>query len=251
MVSYGASLHGFELLNGSNNLLLDVTPLSLGIETMGGLMEKIIPRNSNIPIVKEQVFTTNENGQTSIKISVLQGEREISKNNTFLGELILSNLEPKPAGIPRVRVRFSLDADGILFVSAIDESTGNEQNSVIKTGIDLSVEEMKKIVESSIENAKEDMDTRSLIESKIKATRLINEVNNAKREIQNLCSKKDIEKIYNITNMLNNELKKNNKVEIDNLVENLNEVTKSFAEKIVNKNFKNFVGKDIDTLEQK
>ena len=239
------------MLNGSDNLLLDVTPLSLGIETMGGLMEKIIPRNSNIPIVKEQVFTTNENGQTSIKISVLQGEREISKNNTFLGELILSNLEPKPAGIPRVRVRFSLDADGILFVSAIDESTGNEQNSVIKTGIDLSVEEMKKIVESSIENAKEDMDTRSLIESKIKATRLINEVNNVKREIQNLCSKKDIEKIYNITNMLNNELKKNNKVEIDNLVEDLNEVTKSFAEKIVNKNFKNFVGKDIDTLEQK
>ena len=96
-------LRAFELLNGSNNLLLDVTPLSLGIETMGGLMEKIIPRNSNIPIVKEQVFTTNENGQTSIKISVLQGEREISKNNTFLGELILSNLEPKPAGIPRVR----------------------------------------------------------------------------------------------------------------------------------------------------
>jgi molecular chaperone HscA len=218
---------------------------------MGGLMEKIIPRNSNIPTVKEQVFTTNENGQTSIKISVLQGEREISKNNTFLGELILSNLEPKPAGIPRVKVRFSLDADGILFVSAIDESTGNEQNSVIKTGIDLSVEEMKKIVESSIENAKEDMDTRSLIESKIKATRLINEINNVKREIQNLCSKKDIEKIYNITNMLNNELKKNNKVEIDNLVENLNEVTKSFAEKIVNKNFKNFVGKDIDILEQK
>jgi molecular chaperone HscA len=239
------------LLNGSDNLLLDVTPLSLGIETMGGLMEKIIPRNSNIPTVKEQVFTTNENGQTSIKISVLQGEREISKNNTFLGELILSNLEPKPAGIPRVKVRFSLDADGILFVSAIDESTGNEQNSVIKTGIDLSVEEMKKIVESSIENAKEDMDTRSLIESKIKATRLINEINNVKREIQNLCSKKDIEKIYNITNMLNNELKKNNKVEIDNLVENLNEVTKSFAEKIVNKNFKNFVGKDIDILEQK
>ena len=251
VVSYGASLHGFELLNGSDNLLLDVTPLSLGIETMGGLMEKIIPRNSNIPTVKEQVFTTNENGQTSIKISVLQGEREISKNNTFLGELILSNLEPKPAGIPRVKVRFSLDADGILFVSAIDESTGNEQNSVIKTGIDLSVEEMKKIVESSIENAKEDMDTRSLIESKIKATRLINEINNVKREIQNLCSKKDIEKIYNITNMLNNELKKNNKVEIDNLVENLNDVTKSFAEKIVNKNFKNFVGKDIDILEQK
>ena len=95
------------------------------IETMGGLMEKIIPRNSNIPVVKEQTFTTNENGQTSIKISVIQGERETSSKNTLLGEFILSDIEPKPAGIPRIKVRFSLDVDGILFVSAIDESSGN------------------------------------------------------------------------------------------------------------------------------
>ena len=93
---------------------------------MGGLMEKIIPRNSNIPVVKEQTFTTNENGQTSIKISVIQGE-ETSNKNTLLGEFILSDIEPKPAGIPRIKVRFSLDVDGILFVSAIDESSGNER----------------------------------------------------------------------------------------------------------------------------
>ena len=106
VVSYGAALHGFDLLNGSKNLLLDVTPLSLGIETMGGLMEKIIPRNSNIPVVKEQTFTTNENGQTSIKISVIQGERETSNKNTLLGEFILSDIEPKPAGIPRIKLDF-------------------------------------------------------------------------------------------------------------------------------------------------
>ena len=97
VVSFGAALHGYELLNGSNNLLLDVTPLSLGIETLGGLMEKIIPRNSNIPIIKEQTFTTNENGQTSIKIKIIQGERETSSKNTSLGEFILSDIEPKPA----------------------------------------------------------------------------------------------------------------------------------------------------------
>ena len=85
-------------------LLLDVTPLSLGIETMGGLMEKIIPRNSNIPVVKEQTFTTNENGQTSIKIGI-QGERETSNKNTLL-EFILSDIEPKPAGIPRIKADF-------------------------------------------------------------------------------------------------------------------------------------------------
>ena len=249
VVSYGAALHGHELLNGSNNLLLDVTPLSLGIETLGGLMEKIIPRNSNIPIVKEQTFTTNENGQTSIKIKIIQGERETSDKNTLLGEFVLSNIEPKPAGIPRIKVRFSLDVDGILFVSAIDESTGKETNLVIKTSHDLSVEEMKKIVESSIENAKDDMDTRLLIESKMKASRLINEIENVKDKIESLCSKKDIENINKTSNMLKMELKTNNKDKIENLVEILNEKTKDFAQKLIDKNFKSFVGKNLDTLE--
>ena len=250
VVSYGAALHGYELLNGSNNLLLDVTPLSLGIETMGGLMEKIIPRNSNIPIVKEQTFTTNENGQTSIIIKIIQGERETSDKNTLLGEFILSDIEPKPAGIPRIKVRFSLDVDGMLFVSAIDESSGSEKNIVIKTGNDLNIEEMRKIVESSIQNAKHDMDTRLLIESKIKASRLINEIENVRDQIESLCSKKDIESINKTTNMLNTELKKNNKEKIDNLVEILNEKTKDFAQKLIDKNFKNFVGKDLDVLKE-
>ena len=250
VVSYGAALHGYELLNGSNNLLLDVTPLSLGIETMGGLMEKIIPRNSNIPIVKEQTFTTNENGQTSIIIKIIQGERETSDKNTLLGEFILSDIEPKPAGIPRIKVRFSLDVDGMLFVSAIDESSGSEKNIVIKTGNDLNIEEMRKIVESSIQNAKHDMDTRLLIESKIKASRLINEIANVRDQIESLCSKKDIESINKTTNMLNTELKKNNKEKIENLVEILNEKTKDFAQKLIDKNFKNFVGKDLDVLKE-
>ena len=154
VVSYGAALHGHELLNGSSNLLLDVTPLSLGIETLGGLMEKIIPRNSNIPIVKEQTFTTNENGQTSIKIKIIQGERETSEKNTLLGEFILSNIEPKPAGIPRIKVRFSLDVDGILLVSAIDELSGREKNLVIKTDKDLTIDEMKKLLNLALQMQK-------------------------------------------------------------------------------------------------
>ena len=231
VVSFGAALHGYELLNGSNNLLLDVTPLSLGIETLGGLMEKIIPRNSNIPIIKEQTFTTNENGQTSIKIKIIQGERETSSKNTSLGEFILSDIEPKPAGIPRIKVRFSLDVDGILLVSAIDESSGKEKNLVIKTGSDLTVEEMREIVKSSIENAKDDMDTRLLIESKIKASRLLNEIENVKDQIESLCSKKDIENINKTSNMLKKELKTNNKDSIEDLVENLNEKEKKLCTK--------------------
>ena len=171
-------------------------------------MEKIIPRNSNIPIIKEQTFTTNENGQTSIKINVIQGERETSDKNTSLGDFILSGIEPKPAGIPRIKVRFSLDVDGILLVSAIDELSGKEKNLVIKTGSDLTVEEMREIVESSIQNARDDMDTRLLIESKIKASRLINEIENVKDQIESLCSKKDIENINKTSNMLKKELKK-------------------------------------------
>ena len=151
-------MHGYELLNGSKNLLLDVTPLSLGIETMGGLMEKIIPRNSPIPAIREQIFTTNENGQTSIKIKILQGEREVTSANNTLDEFILSGLEPKPAGIPRIKVRFSLDVDGILFVSAIDESSGKENNLVVKTNDQLSIQEMRELVSSSIQNAKKDID---------------------------------------------------------------------------------------------
>ena len=167
----------------------------------------------------------------------------------MLGEFILSDIQPKPAGIPRIKVRFSLDVDGILFVSAIDESSGNEKNLVIKTSKDLNIDDMKKIVESSVKNAKEDMDTRLLIESKIKASRLINEIENVKDQIETLCTKKDIENINKTSNMLKKEIKTNNKERIDDLIDNLNEKTKNFAQKLIDKNFQNFVGKDLDVLE--
>ena len=249
VVSHGAALHGYELLNGSQHLLLDVTPLSLGIETMGGLMEKIIPRNTSIPCIKEQSFTTNENGQTSIKIRIIQGERETISDNTILGEFILSGLEPKSAGIPRIKVRFSLDVDGILFVSAFDESSSQENSLVVKTSNDLSINEMREIVESSISNAQKDMDLRLLIESKVKATKFMNEVNNVKTEIKDLCSKNEVENINKIIKMMKITLKSDNKEKIDNLIEELNECTKKFAQLMIDKNFSSFVGKKVDELE--
>ena len=250
VVSCGAAMHGYELLNGSKNLLLDVTPLSLGIETMGGLMEKIIPRNSPIPAVREQVFTTNENGQTSIKIKILQGEREVTSANNILDEFVLSGLEPKPAGIPRIKVRFSLDVDGILFVSAIDESSGKENNLVIKTNEQLSIQEMRELVSSSIQNAKKDIDLRLLIETKIKATKLINEINNVKPMMKKLCTLKESEEINKIIKLMKIELKSDNKDKISYLIDNLNDKTKNFAQKIIDSNFSNFVGKEIDVLDK-
>ncbi len=250
VVSCGAAMHGYELLNGSKNLLLDVTPLSLGIETMGGLMEKIIPRNSPIPAIREQIFTTNENGQTSIKIKILQGEREVTSANNTLDEFILSGLEPKPAGIPRIKVRFSLDVDGILFVSAIDESSGKENNLVVKTNDQLSIQEMKELVSSSIQNAKKDIDLRLLIETKIKATKLINEINNVKPMMNELCTSKESKEINKIIKLMKIELKSDNKDKISNLVDELNDKTKNFAQKIIDSNFSNFVGKEIDVLDK-
>ena len=250
VVSCGAAMHGYELLNGSENLLLDVTPLSLGIETMGGLMEKIIPRNSPIPAIREQIFTTNENGQTSIKIKILQGEREVTSANNTLDEFILSGLEPKPAGIPRIKVRFSLDVDGILFVSAIDESSGKENNLVVKTNDQLSIQEMRELVSSSIQNAKKDIDLRLLIETKIKATKLINEINNVKPMMNELCTSKESKEINKIIKLMKIELKSDNRDKISNLIDNLNEQTKNFAQKIIDSNFSNFVGKEIDVLDK-
>ena len=248
VVSKGAALHGYELLNGSQNLLLDVTPLSLGIETMGGLMEKIISRNTPIPAIQEQIFTTHENGQTAIKIKILQGERETSLNNRNLGEFILSNIFPKPAGIPRIKVMFSLDADGILFVSAKDEESGNESDISLKTNKDLDLDEMRKIVEESILNAKDDIDQRMLIEAKIKAKSFLNEIDGVKKEIELLCSKNDIEIINNNINMLIKTLETNDTDMINNKIENLNKSTENFAQKRIDKDFSKVLGIEVDKI---
>lgn len=248
VVSRGASLHGNDLINGSKNLLLDVTPLSLGIETMGGLMEKVISRNTPIPAIKEQSFTTSENGQTSLKIKILQGERETSENNISLGEFVLSGLDPKPAGIPRIIVRFSIDVDGILVITAIDESTGMKENLVIKTDDNINIKDLKEIVESSIKNAEEDVSFRMLIEWKIKAKKIINEIHYYQKDIEKLCEKKNIENISNLINMLQKELNKNDKDKIEQLYNKLNKETEFFAEKKIGSEFSNLVGQNTKDL---
>ncbi len=249
VVSKGAALHGYELLNGSDNVLLDVTPLSLGIETMGGLMEKIISRNTTIPAIKEQIFTTYENGQTALKFLILQGERETSVNNRKLGEFVLSNIQPKPAGIPRIKVMFSLDADGILFVTASDEETGVENKLSVKTNDELNLNEMRKIVESSIENAKDDIHQRMIIEAKIKAQSFLNEIDAVKKDIELLCSKNDIKIINEKVAMLKESIKTDDCDIINQRVDDLNKSTESFAQKRIEKDFSEVVGRDVEEIE--
>ena len=168
----------------------------------------------------------------------------------MLDEFVLSGLEPKPAGIPRIKVRFSLDVDGILFVSAIDESSGKENNLVVKTNDQLSIQEMRELVSSSIQNAKKDIDLRLLIETKIKATKLINEINNVKPMMNELCTSEESNEINKIIKLMKIELKSDNKDKISNLIDDLNDKTKNFAQKIIDSNFSNFVGKEIDVLDK-
>src|SRR5713101_4870575 len=172
-VALGAAIQA-EILSGGfrNVLLLDVTPLSLGIETFGGLMNVIIPRNSTIPVKAGEMFTTAVDNQREMLISVLQGERERASDNWSLGRFTIE-FEPAPRGVPRVGVQFEIDANGILHVLARDVKTGKEKVVEMKSAVDVDDSAVKKMVEESVEHAFEDLAARRWIEAKLKATELI------------------------------------------------------------------------------
>src|SRR5437660_7815481 len=153
-------------------LLLDVTPLSLGIETFGGLMNVIIPRNSTIPVKAGEVFTTAADNQRSMLIHVLQGERERARDNWSLGKFTL-DFEPAPRGVPRVGVQFEIDANGILHVLARDVRTNHQRVMEMKSAVDVDDAAVQQMVEESVEHAFEDLATRRWIEAKLKADQLI------------------------------------------------------------------------------
>jgi molecular chaperone DnaK len=168
-IALGAAVQA-EILSGNLNqvLLLDVTPLSLGIETFGGLMNVIIPRNTTIPTKAGEMFTTAVDYQPNMLIHVLQGERERAVDNWSLGRFTL-DFEPAPKGVPRVGVQFAIDADGILNVLARDVKTGKEMVVPLKSTIDVKDEDVQKMVQESIDNARDDMKARQWIEAKIRA----------------------------------------------------------------------------------
>ena len=154
-------------------LLLDVTPLSLGIETLGGVFTKLIERNTTIPTSKNQVFSTAADNQTSVEIHVLQGEREMATDSKTLGRFILDGIPPSPRGIPQVEVSFDIDANGILEVKASDKATGKSQSVRIEATTALSKEEIEKLKQEALEHASDDKTKRELVDVRNQSEALI------------------------------------------------------------------------------
>jgi Fe-S protein assembly chaperone HscA len=182
VVALGAAVQA-GILSGTveNQLLLDVTPLSLGIETMGGVVSKLIHRNSTIPASATETFTTAVEGQRNVLIHVLQGERELAKDNRSLARFDLKDIDPLPAGMARIEVRFLIDANGILNVTARDARTGKEQSLDIKPSYGLTDEQVEAMISESIDRAEEDFNARQVAEARVEADRILAAVDKAKQ----------------------------------------------------------------------
>ena len=183
VVAAGAAIQGGVLAGHVTDvLLLDVTPLSLGIETLGGIFTKLIERNTTIPTKKSQVFSTAEDNQTAVDIRVFQGEREFAKDNKFLGQFRLDGIPAAPRGIPQVEVSFNIDANGIMNISAKDKATGKEQTITITSSSGLSEAEIKKMVQDAAEHEAQDKKERETVEKRNRLDSLILEIEKTVRE---------------------------------------------------------------------
>ena len=226
-VALGAAIQG-GILEGSVNdmVLLDVTPLSLGIETQGGIFTRLIPKNTTIPTKKSNVFSTAADGQTEVEIKIFQGEREIAEKNKLLGQFKLSGFPPAPKGVPQIEVTFDIDANGIVHVSAKDKATGKENDIRIKSSGGLSEAEIQRMQKEAEENAESDKKRRDLVEIKNKADSTIDDVNKHMKDFKQYVDAEGEQKlkeaIKNLEDKVNDE---NEDVEaINEAIGNLQEI---------------------------
>ncbi|MGN8467569.1 molecular chaperone DnaK [Helicobacter pylori] len=239
VVAVGASIQGGVLKGDVKDvLLLDVTPLSLGIETLGGVMTKVIDRGTTIPAKKSQVFSTAEDNQPAVSIMVLQGERELARDNKSLGKFDLQGIAPAPRGVPQIEVTFDIDANGILTVSAQDKNTGKSQEIKISGSSGLSDSEIEKMVKDAELHKEEDARKKEVIEARNHADSLAHQTQKSLDEHKANLNENDANEIQNAINALKDCIKNDNatKAELEDKTKALAQAAQKLGEAMANKN---------------
>jgi molecular chaperone DnaK len=233
VVAIGAAIQaGIIKQEVKDVLLLDVTPLSLGIETLGGVMTKLIERNTTIPTKKSQIFSTAEDGQTQVEVNVLQGERAMAADNRSLGRFQLVGIPPAPRGIPQVEVTFDIDANGIVHVSAKDKGTGNEQKMVVTGASGLGNEDIEKMRQDAESHAEDDKKKRDLAEAKNTADSLVYSTEKSVRELGDKLAAADKENIETAVKELQEAMNSDDTERIKTTTQKLQEASYKLAEQV-------------------
>ena len=252
VVALGAAIQA-DILAGnkpdSELLLLDVIPLSLGIETMGGLVEKIIPRNTTIPVARAQEFTTFKDGQTAMSVHIVQGERELVNDCRSLARFTLRGIPPMAAGAAHIRVTYQVDADGLLSVTAMEKTTGVQSSIQVKPSYGLTDDEIANMLKASMENAKEDIQARLLAEQRVEAERVLESVRSALAQDYDLLDDDELSAVKNAIISLEKLKQQNDSLAIKQGIKALDLATQEFAARRMDKSIRTaLAGHSVDDI---